>query len=571
MFNLTYAVREILGRYRLTVMGVLTGAIAVTVVALTVHLADSLSEANDISLKPLNRLGSDIIVTLPRDSKPFAISDINIAVDQALMSSNGRISDVSNEQTKVLIENAETTDSTIYLSEGLGVSLDTLGFFAPDFEERLDSHTNVREIKSVSLLGHHYEKQTTAKIVTEETSIQPVQLTEAEALELEEKANADPVFKAYSDEQRRFVDIPEEEYTEADWKRMEELTSLMGPLKMRIYNELRPDAFPAALIERKVVKPPAPKVERRDETVGAIAPDEKSGLLTAGDITDGRFFSGPDEEAAILRQDFAAKRGLKAGDTWRVFEKNIPIVGIAWPGLRQNVPDIFVTSGWLKKTYNLELVNLLLVKAKNAKDIPDIKKFIEKEAPGAIVVNDRSIGKKISGSVIETKKLVYGYGVLVNFVVVFVCVLVLVLINFYRLSRRRRDLAVLMALGWSKARLFFQSLLESLILGVCGFLVAGAATVYGVDAINRSMEPLTVSMPRWEQVEGLKSGLGFYTQNSESFNRGAVVDTLRLRLQIDYHTLLSVGVAAIAVIVLAGALSTARIFIVRPSDVLREP
>lgn len=570
MLQIKYAGRELLGRYRLTFFAMVMAAGTVAMAALTVAMSGALTTASGRALNPLGKLGADMVVTLPPPSQTWleAHSIEKGITEDAIKSGYAK----SNGDTgTVVIFSSETASDTISINEGMGLGVLNLGVFEGAFERDLKANKAVREVKAISLLSHGYEKQTTAKIITEETSIQPVQVSETEMTEMEKKAEADPIYQNYQAEAEKISAKPEPEYTDMDWQRLEELAELSGNRKMQIYNELRPDAYPAAVIEKKKVKPPEPKVEQRSETVGAIEPDKKSGLLTAGDITAGRFFSGSDEEAAILRQDFAAKRGLKVGDTWSVFDKEVLIVGLAWPGLRQNVPDIFVTSGWLEKTYDVKSVNLLLVKAKRAKDILAIKKFIETEAPGAIITSDRSISQKISGSVLETKRLVYGYGVLINVLVVFVCVVVLVLINFYRFSRRRRDMAVLMALGWSKTRLFFQSILESFLLGLGGFFLAGGATIYGVRFINQRIDRLTVSMPRWEQINGLKDGLGFYTQNSDSFNRNAVVDTLSLQLHVDYFALLSIGAAAMAVMVLVGALSAVRMFTVRPSDALREP
>jgi putative ABC transport system permease protein len=222
------------------------------------------------------------------------------------------------------------------------------------------------------------------------------------------------------------------------------------------------------------------------------------------DLEEGRFFDGKFE--ALLETGFARGLGVKVGDEVKLATsrgglsgslRSLKIVGLLSPrgaaGFKQGgiVFLPLATSEYLfNKVGNVNTISLVLADAANEKTVAD---SIRSKLPKGMVVRSPIERSQLSKETIEKVQKGLDFAYVMILALAFFTILNTFLMN---VGERRRQLAVLRAIGATRKQLIRMLLLEGLAMGVVGTLIGIAAGVGGALLLTKSMgQVYSTAMP----------------------------------------------------------------------------
>jgi hypothetical protein len=291
---------------------------------------------------------------------------------------------------------------------------------------------------------------------------------------------------------------------------------------------------------------------------GVQTGNSRLGLITPAQVTHGRFLRGGDE--VVLAESYAARRKLGVGATLKLDKRRFHVVGLARPPIGTQTADIYVALRTLQRVADRkDRVNLLLVRAKDSADVPQLAKQVEKFIPGIVAASSRDLAKRVQGSLVGADDLRDRLATLLAIVALAASVGIAALLLLASVAKRTRELGTLRALGWSRRRVVGLVLGESAALGVLG-AVLGTALGVGAAALTAAVVP------------PLKAHAAQALDFSSVFGSGGTQPTtvkIPLDAPVDPQlVLLAAGLAMLAGLLAggAGAIRAARL---RPAEALR--
>ncbi|CAB4689903.1 unannotated protein [freshwater metagenome] len=208
------------------------------------------------------------------------------------------------------------------------------------------------------------------------------------------------------------------------------------------------------------------------------------GAITTSQISSGAYFSGTDPYQAILNVSYANSNNLKVGSKLTLAGKTFAVIGIATTPLGGQSSDVYLKLAELQKlSGNTGRVNTILVEADNASHVAAVSTAIKKTFKDSSVTTAKDLADRISGSLVDTKKLTDKLGTALEIVGLVAAILIASLLTLSSVTKRIRELGTLKALGWSQGLVIRQvtgeSLFQGLVGGVLGVVVGlgGAALV----------------------------------------------------------------------------------------------
>jgi putative ABC transport system permease protein len=235
-------------------------------------------------------------------------------------------------------------------------------------------------------------------------------------------------------------------------------------------------------------------------TVGGFDPDNRTAVGTtccaATDIVEGRFLAPRDAGAAMAEEGYARLRGLKVGDRVTVAEEAFEIVGIVNPGIRPAKADLYMHRADARRVINERLVsrrvgdevNVLLVEVRSStvqdEAIASVKRLMQ-----GLLVSSYACYKPASQVIGMNARAA---GILSGLMAA--CALVVAMKSqLASVVERRRDIAILKAIGWTDGRIVLQVLVESLLVAAAG---GAAGCALGALVIA------TASLGAWSGLPG---------------------------------------------------------------------
>ncbi len=226
--------------------------------------------------------------------------------------------------------------------------------------------------------------------------------------------------------------------------------------------------------------------------------------LAAG-ITDGRFVEPADTGKAVLDASFAADRRLGVGDRVDLADDDFEVVGLVDTSQAGQVANanvylpladaqrLVAGPGGVKTTRTIlpDDVNIAFVQVDPAVGSAVAEAVTTALGAGALVTTPQSF----DGVLGQTFSTVDRFGRLIGLVALLVAALGLFRSVQSNLLERRRDLAVLRAVGWTRRSMGAQFVAESIALTLVG-LIAGIGLALGVGAAL-SQTQVTVPVP-WD-------------------------------------------------------------------------
>jgi ABC-type antimicrobial peptide transport system permease subunit len=294
-------------------------------------------------------------------------------------------------------------------------------------------------------------------------------------------------------------------------------------------------------------------------TVAGVQPDtSKLGLITPAQITRGHFLKGGND--VVLAESYAARRKLDVGSTLKLDKHRYDVVGLARPPIGTQTADVYLPLRTLQRVADRkDRVNLLLVRAKDSADVPELGKQVEKFIPGIVAASSRQLAKRVEGSLVGADDLRDRLATLLAIVALAASVGIAALLLLASVAKRTRELGTLRALGWSRRRVVGLVLGESAALGGLGAIL-GAGLGIGAAALTAALVP------------PLKAHAAQALDFSSVFGSGGTKPTtvsIPLDAPIDPQlVLLAVGLA-LAAGLLAGGAGAIRAARLSPAEALR--
>ncbi|MDP1792727.1 MAG: FtsX-like permease family protein, partial [Acidimicrobiales bacterium] len=316
---------------------------------------------------------------------------------------------------------------------------------------------------------------------------------------------------------------------------------------------------------KQVLNPPQTDLATEPYTAAGVDTSRPDlGLITAAQITEGRFFGADADKQVVLGEGYANRKGLKVGASLPLEGKNYDIVGLARPPLGGQSADVYMSLTTLQTLANRNgRVNTLLVRADEASDVAALTRSIQRSFPGASVTSAKDLANSISGSLVSAGTLANRLGLALGGLAIFAAVLIAVLLTLSSVAKRVRELGTLSALGWSRGIIIRQVLAESFAQGAIGGIIG--ATLGAIAAFAVTSASISLNAAADSQAGPLSSSFGLGRVLSEGAS-----ETILLTAPLKPGVLL-LGVAlAVGGGLVAGAAGAMRASRLRPADALRE-
>jgi ABC-type antimicrobial peptide transport system permease subunit len=313
---------------------------------------------------------------------------------------------------------------------------------------------------------------------------------------------------------------------------------------------------------RQILNPPQTNIKTTAYTIGGVDQTHPDmGIVTASQVTKGRYLGPSGGHEALVSGAYAAKHGLKAGSKLDLNGTTFTVVGIVSPPLGGQSADVYVPLEQLQSLANEKgLANVVLVRAQSSASVTGVQKAIQTALPQAQVASSKDVASQITGSLVDASNLSKNLGVVLSIVAAASAFLLAALLALSSVGKRVRELGTLKALGWTQGLVVRQVAGESLAQGLLGGVLGiglGVLAALAVDAFAPSLSASSTSGS--SDLFGLGVSTARTATSSVALNAPVGISIV----------LLGFGLALVGGLVAgtAGALRAARL---RPADALRQ-
>ena len=323
---------------------------------------------------------------------------------------------------------------------------------------------------------------------------------------------------------------------------------------------------PLQTIEQ-VVNPPRTNINNTTYTAAGVDPsNQKTGLVTADQLTDGKWIATGEANQVLLNVAYANTKSLKVGSTVPINGTDYTVVGLVRPTLTGNTADIYFPLSTLQTLAGKPgRVTQVLVKADNAAAVDKVVAAIKTSLPGAEVVTTKGLASQVTGSLADAHKLASRLGGALAVIVLLAAFAIAVLLTLASIAKRVREIGTLRAIGWSKSRVVRQLLGETLGIGLLGGVLGvgiGAAATKAVHAFS----------PTFTATSGGVPGIGSSSLSQLFGQASTALQTTHITLTAPLHpATMALGVAmAVVGGLLAGLVGGFRAARLAPAVSLRD-
>jgi ABC-type antimicrobial peptide transport system permease subunit len=251
---------------------------------------------------------------------------------------------------------------------------------------------------------------------------------------------------------------------------------------------------------QQVVDPPTTDITTKSYTAAGIDPAEpQTGLVTKAQLVDGRWLATGAKKQVLLSAAYANTNGMEVGSTLPINGSSYEVVGIVNPTLTGSTADVYFSLSQLQSLAEKpSRITQVLVKAASSADVDAVAARIEKVVPGAEVVTTKALADEVSGSLADAGRLVDRLGGVLAVIVLIGASAIAALLTLSSVAKRVREIGTLRAIGWSKRRVIGQLLGEtfgiSVLGGALGILV-GVAACAAISALAPSLSATSSGVP----------------------------------------------------------------------------
>src|SRR5664279_3630188 len=245
----------------------------------------------------------------------------------------------------------------------------------------------------------------------------------------------------------------------------------------------------------KNVKTPKTNIKTSTYTIGGVDTSRTDmGLITATQVSKGRFLSKKNAREALVANSYASSHKLKLGSTLTIKKTKFRVVGLVQAPLGGQSADVYLPLTQLQTLSGQKnQINVVLVRASKSSAVGAVQKKIENTFPSAQVASAKQVADQISGSLVDASNLAKSLGLALSIIVIAAAFMLAALLTLSSIAKRVREIGTLRALGWKRRLVIRQLVGESLVQGVAGGVIGVAIGIAAAAAVNAFGPTLTAS------------------------------------------------------------------------------
>jgi ABC-type lipoprotein release transport system permease subunit len=553
MFHLRYLGSELFRRWGKTLTISLGLSIASAIIIAIISISQSLSAAQDKVLNPLQNVGTDIMVSRSVDSSQ--IQTLDQATRTEMMKENGVQTDLSK------LGNPGDQFSNDSFMSGTQLTFDST------VTANLDKNLVADSANGLILTVQHQEGKipvvtstfkVTGETVTLNQQIDPMTDAEQQAVDAART-------KAQSDLQAQGIDPRSQEGRQA----------IRAAQNAAMPERLKNSTFQYQTQDRSYtqnVGPISTDIKTTSFTVAGVDTTKTNiGLILPSQITSGVYFDST-ANSVIVNKSYADKNGTKIGDKITLAKTELTVIGIVDPKLYTNTADMYLPLADLQKLSAEDgRINILLVKATNAKNVDATGTSLKTLFTGASITSAQDTAKQVSGSLVSATNLTNKFIGIVSIIIVLAAFVIVSLLTILSVNKRIREIGTLKALGWSNAAIIRQIIMENIVLGLLGAALGVGMGILAIAILNHYNISLSATVANTSSsFQGMAQRfMGRGGNNAAATQSTGVTTSVELKVAYNYMILLlGAGVAFLGSI-LAGALAAVKSASMKPQEALR--
>lgn len=549
MFYLRYLWAELVRRWGKTLTISLGLAMSSAIIITILSLSQSLSSEQDKVLNPLQNVGTDIMVT--RTVSPENMESLDEAT-----------------RTDMMKENQITTDLSKLGNPGDQFTNDsflpgTLLTYESNELTKLNSNLVANASAGLILNVTHQEgkiPQVTAEITTGGEQFEVNQaiapMTDAERAAVDAART-----KAESELKAKGIDPRSEEgrqyMRDTEQKAMPERFSSQT-FKFTAPTRTYKQDVGAISTDITTTNFTVAGVDTSKTDIGLILPDQ---------ITSGSYFNGKNQ--VVVNQSYADKNSVKVGDKITLAKQELTVVGLVTPKLYTNTADLYLPLADLQKLASREnRINIMLVKAVNAKDVAATSEKLSAAFTGATVTDSSDTAKEVTGSLVSAANLTNKFIGVTSIIVVLASFVIVSLLTILSVNKRVREIGTLKAIGWKNSLIVRQIIGENVVIGVIGAALGIGLALGAMALLNHFNISLSATIGQTSDIGGA-GGFGFARRIFGGSENTGVTTTVPLKIALDYSILLLGTLVALVGAIFAGTLAALKSSKMKPQEALR--
>jgi lipoprotein-releasing system permease protein len=280
-------------------------------------------------------------------------------------------------------------------------------------------------------------------------------------------------------------------------------------------------------------------------------------------VVEGRFLEYSDQDKALVDENFASMKGIKSGDLISIAGQNYQVVGVvATPAASLvGATNVYIPLKEAQKiashasqinNFQENDVNLLFIKA-DSSQIAAIQSEISKALPGSTVSTPASFLAYMGGLAAASKRL----ALLGTIIALLAALAMAVRTSASNIWERRKDIAIMKAVGWTSSDVRRQLIAENIVLGLVGGFIGIVVSLFFTLALSGQV--VAIPLP-WE----LNPYPHFYITNQVA--KSIIVP---LAVHITWSAAFLALVLGMTMALLTTFLVSRRLTKIKPSEVLR--
>ncbi len=545
MFYLNYLKAELTRRWGKTLMISLGLAITSAIIITIISLSQSLSASQKKVLDPLSNVGTDIMVS--RSVNTENMRDLDEAT-----------------RTELLKQNNTTTDLSKLGNPGDQFSNDnfltgTMLTFASTDASKLKTAA-VKTYASGLILNVTHQEGKIPKVTSSFTA-------PGQTIDVNGSVSGDTMRAAFDAAQQKAAD--DLKAKGIDPNSQEGHQALREAIRANMPAQ---DFHTQVRTQDKTytqdVGPISTDIKTENYTVAGVETTKSDiGLILPSQITSGKYFNAADQ--IVVNQTFADKKTIKVGDKFTLGGKQFTVSGLVDPKLYTNTADLYLPLADLQTLANRkDLINILLVKSSDNKNIDATSKTIAGLFTGAKVTNSKDTAKEVSGSLVSAANLTNKFIGITSIIIILAAFAIVGLLTILSVNKRTREIGTLKAIGWNNSLIVRQILMENIATGLIGAIIGIGLGVLGIYILNHYNISLGATIGSAANNSDGGPGGGFMRRFAGLADT-SVKTSVPLKVTYSYLVLaLGAGVALIGSI-LAGGLAAFKTSRMRAQEALR--
>jgi putative ABC transport system permease protein len=557
VFYLRYLRSELLRRKGRTILTLLGLALGVALVIVITSLSRGLDQAQETALNPLSSIGTDLTVTVQPDNAGGAFANRTVSTDLSTLGKAGQHFSYdtfsSGSQVTFAQSQAKSVSSisgVAKVATGLTLTVTHQEGKVPKISTQITTggqqinvqgQTNPPTAAEMAKMASCLAKQEKKSGTSTSTTTTPSQPSQSGSLTGQDQGG--PGQFGGSAAMRKCM-----------------------PASMRRFS--RTITTQTKTINKQV-KTPKTNIKTSTYTIGGVDTSRTDmGLITAAQVTKGRFLPKKNGREALVANSYASSHKLKLGSTLTIKKTKFRVVGLVQAPLGGQSADVYIPLTQLQTLSGQKSqINVVLVRAGKSSAVGAVQKKIENTFPSAQVASAKDVADQISGSLVTASDLAKSLGLALSIIVIAMAIMLAALLTLSSIAKRVREIGTLRALGWSRRLVIRQIAAESLAQGVIGGVIGVVIGIAATAVINS----FDLSLSASSKVASTTTNGAF---------RGAVdsaqTATQTATSQVALHAPLAGSIIligfALALLggLLAGATGALRAAQLRPADALRQ-